>query len=159
MGLPAVPTIEMNLVQQVERCPFCEQHIIRWLAKRLLWFSTQPPKALGDVYDPCGHSDDSVSERCRLNALSHVATTHVLDARQNTLRSRQEIQGQQINLAVIVVRSKAKHESHEYPRRPHTTPNMPCRRENKHVATTPPGAYRTESRYVETTVSLCSNGV
>ena len=81
-GLMEVPTIEMHLLQQVERGPLCKRHIVRWLAKRWLWCSTQQPMHLDMFTTPCGHSDQLVTERCPLNALAHVAITQVSDARQ-----------------------------------------------------------------------------
>ena len=65
-----MPTIEMHLVQQVQRGPLCKRQSIHWLAKRLLWLSTQPEMHLDMLTTKCRHSDELVSEHCRLRERS-----------------------------------------------------------------------------------------
>ena len=122
--LTAIPTIEVHLVQQVERGPLCKRHIVRWLATRLLWFTTQKAIQVDMFTTPCRHSDELVPERCRLKALAHVAITQVLmPAKARSFRgltlftfpSRHPAPTH--NLAAIVVRSDTKHSGHEYARR------------------------------------------
>ena len=85
----------------------------------------------------CRHSDELVSERCRLNALAHVAITRVLDARQGPFVQRSD------SIYVLIKTSTV----HQQPRcrhgvrdgvDPRTTPTLPYRHEKKQVANGPP---------------------